>query len=43
VEYPENLRIYERPRSSWEDYIRINLSDIVCEGVHLANMAEDGF
>jgi hypothetical protein len=38
---PEGKRILGRPRHRWEDNIRMDIREIVWEGVELMDMAQD--
>jgi len=37
---PEGMRQLERPRRSWEDYIKMDLQEVGCEGMNCIDVAQ---
>jgi hypothetical protein len=42
VGQPEGKRPLRRPKRGWEDNIKMDLKEILCQGVHCINLAQDG-
>jgi hypothetical protein len=41
VEKPEGKRQMGRPRRKWEDDIKMDLQEVVCEGMNWIELAQD--